>query len=140
MLQFNLNKGKKEKERKKERKRRRGRERNKGERNESRSWKGRVSFASTREASMPKTTTERLPPFHHPLNLRVLREDYDRLPGGMLKFPRTRESLRESSRLFQYYSSRSELFSRCARDIGTRTASVGRNIFFLIISFFFFWN
>lgn len=35
MLQFNLNKGKKEKERKKERKRRRGRERNKGERNES---------------------------------------------------------------------------------------------------------
>lgn len=94
---------------------------------------------------MPKTTTEReLPPFHHPLNLRVLREDYDRLPGGMLKFPRTRESLRESSRLFQYYSSRSELFSRCARDIGTRTASVGRNIFFLIIFFFFgirtIWN
>lgn len=35
---------------------------------------------------MPKTTTERLPPFHHPLNLRVLREDYDRLPGGMLNF------------------------------------------------------
>lgn len=38
----------------------------------------------------------------------------------------------------------SELFSRCARDIGTRTASVGRNIFFLIIFFFFgirtIWN
>lgn len=86
---------------------------------------------------MPKTTTERLPPFHHPLNLRVLREDYDRLPGGMLKFPRTRESLRESSRLFQYYSSRSELFSRCARDIER-----GRHLLDEISSnnIFFFWN
>lgn len=51
------------------------------------------------------------------------------------KFPRTGESLGESSRLFQYYSSRSELFSR-----SPNTTSVGSSIFFLIrIIFPFFF-
>lgn len=53
------------------------------------------------------------------------------------KFPRTGESLGESSRLFQYYSSRSELFSR-----SPNATSVGSSIFFLIriIFPFFFWK